>query len=105
MFNWENSSPALTNCTFSGNYASQFGGGMANVSGTGPTLTNCILWGDTDGDDTTNSDEVYNALSTPPFTIVILRTVTTATISGMKIWERMAEATSIQILFLSVIRI
>ncbi len=41
------SSPALTNCTFSGNWAGQGGGGIYNQPGASPALTNCILWGDT----------------------------------------------------------
>jgi len=46
MFNYANSSPAVTNCTFSGNSALLYGGAMANYSSS-PTVTNCILWGDT----------------------------------------------------------
>jgi uncharacterized repeat protein (TIGR01451 family) len=47
MYNdWGN--PMLTNVTFSSNHAGYEGGGMYNyyVEG-GPTLTNCILWGNT----------------------------------------------------------
>ncbi|MHC4086226.1 MAG: right-handed parallel beta-helix repeat-containing protein [Planctomycetota bacterium] len=73
MYNLTNSSPTVTNCTFSGNSAATDGGGMDNrvssdptvtnctfsnnsASGKGggvdnydssPTLTNCILWGNT----------------------------------------------------------
>ena len=44
------SSPILTNCTFSGNSATSFsGGGIYNSYSSSPTLTNCILWGDTAG--------------------------------------------------------
>jgi hypothetical protein len=46
MFN-EGSSPVLTNCTFSANSTRYQGGGMANDYSSEPTLTNCILWGDT----------------------------------------------------------
>ena len=42
MFN-ENSSPTVTNCTFSGNTAS-IGGGMCN-EGSSPTVTNCTFSG------------------------------------------------------------
>ena len=45
MINGGNSSPTVTNCTFSGNEA-RFGAGMYNT-GNSPTVTNCILWGDT----------------------------------------------------------
>ncbi len=52
----DNSSPTVTNCTFSGNTATgQFssGGGMSNFEGGSPTVTNCILWGD-------SPDEIFN---------------------------------------------
>ena len=54
----EYSSPTLVNCTFSGNrseYAS--GGGLYNTYSSSPTLTNCILWGDTAGG---LPEEMYN---------------------------------------------
>jgi hypothetical protein len=43
MYN-QNSSPTLTNCTFSGNSGGYSGGGIGCASGD-MTLTNCILWG------------------------------------------------------------
>lgn len=43
----ENSSPTVTNCTFSDNNAVESGGGMYNVDSSSPTVTNCILWNDT----------------------------------------------------------
>ena len=46
MYN-ELSSPELVNCTFSGNSALNFGGGMSNWNDSSPTVTNCILWGNT----------------------------------------------------------
>jgi predicted outer membrane repeat protein len=73
IYNYSSSSPVLTNCTFAGNSA-DYGGGMRNYSSSpalinctfsgnsanrggaiynrsasqaSPTLTNCILWGDT----------------------------------------------------------
>jgi hypothetical protein len=54
------SSPTLTNVTFSGNTASNRGGGMFNWAGN-PTLHNCILWGDSAPD----SPEIDNDSSTP----------------------------------------
>ncbi|MBO0939502.1 T9SS type A sorting domain-containing protein [Fibrella sp. HMF5335] len=49
IFNQSSSSPALTNCSFQSNSASSNGGAIYNTSSigtpTGPTLTNCMLWG------------------------------------------------------------
>ena len=45
MFNG-NSSPTVTNCTFSGNSASFFGGGMSNDN-SNPTVTGCTFSGNT----------------------------------------------------------
>jgi hypothetical protein len=44
MFNEENSNPTLTNCTFSGNSANRYGGGMYNYKSS-PTVTNCTFSG------------------------------------------------------------
>ena len=41
-----NSSPTVTNCTFSGNTATSTGGGMVNVDSS-PTVTNCTFTGNT----------------------------------------------------------
>ncbi|MHC4184553.1 MAG: hypothetical protein ACYSR4_01295, partial [Planctomycetota bacterium] len=50
-----NSSPTVTNCTFSGNSADFFGygGGIDNYDNSSPTVSNCILWGD-------EPDEIYD---------------------------------------------
>ena len=48
MYNYENASPTLTNCTFRRNWARGGGGGMYNRSAsnlTHPTLTNCTFNG------------------------------------------------------------
>lgn len=42
------STPSITNCTFSRNFASASGGGLFNALGSTTTLTNCILWGNSD---------------------------------------------------------
>jgi parallel beta-helix repeat protein len=44
--NSTSSSPKVTNCSFSGNQADSYGGGMYNYN-SNPTVTNCILWGNT----------------------------------------------------------
>jgi hypothetical protein len=41
------SSPVLTNCTIADNRAVTSGGAMQNSSSSTPTLTNCIVWGNT----------------------------------------------------------
>ena len=42
MYNYDFSSPTLTNCTFTGNSAS-YGGGMYNYDTSNPTLTKCTF--------------------------------------------------------------
>jgi RHS repeat-associated protein len=66
MYNYgSGSKPSLTNCTFSKNSATNgLGGGMYNYYSSSPTVTNCILWGDTVG---TVISEIYNYSSNPTF--------------------------------------
>ena len=54
-------SPMLTNCTISCNWAENRGGGVYCSSNSSPTLTNCILWGDT-------PQEIYVGSSSPVVT-------------------------------------
>jgi hypothetical protein len=54
MSNEQNSNSIVTNCTFSDNTAGSYGG-MHNEA-SNPTVTNCILWGDT-------PDEIADTLS------------------------------------------
>jgi len=42
MFN-DGSSPTLANCTFSGNSAMNYGGGIYNRESSSPLLTNCTF--------------------------------------------------------------
>lgn len=44
MYNWAGSSPAMTNCTFSGNGSTE-GGGMCNSNWSNPTRMNCTFSG------------------------------------------------------------
>jgi len=71
MENYESSSPTVINCTFSGNSARSSGGGMYNTYNSSPTLTNCTFSG--------NSAEfgggMYNYESSSP-------TLTNCTFSG-----------------------
>ncbi|MHC4230024.1 MAG: right-handed parallel beta-helix repeat-containing protein, partial [Planctomycetota bacterium] len=60
MYNDE-SSPTVTNCTFSSNSSGSYGGAMYNFDNSNPTVTNCILWGD-------SLYEIYNYESTPNVT-------------------------------------
>ncbi len=47
MYNFNlNTSPTVTNCTFTGNTAQTSGGGMCNFA-SNPTVINCIMWGNT----------------------------------------------------------
>lgn len=69
MFNYLTSSPALSNCTFSGNSAT-IGAGMSNHSYCSPTVTNCTF----SGNAASNGGGMHNLSSTP--------TVTNCTFSG-----------------------
>jgi len=55
----------VTNCTFSGNTATAYGGAVYSANGSAPTLTNCILWGDSA---TTDGDEIADDSSTTAVT-------------------------------------
>ena len=57
-----NSSPSITNCSFSSNSVTSSGGAISNMLSS-PIIKNCILWGNTAG----SSNEVYNDDSTPTF--------------------------------------
>ncbi len=62
MYNYE-SSPMLSNCTFSGNWAIEQGGGMYNFLSL-PVLTNCTF----SGNSAWNGGGMYNSASSPVFT-------------------------------------
>lgn len=51
----------LTNCTFSNNSANNFGGGIRNYgNGDNPTLTNCILWGNSDSNGIVETSQILS---------------------------------------------
>jgi len=71
MYN-NSSSPTVTNCTFSGNTATLYGGGgMANYYNSSPTVTNCTFSGNTADD----GGGMYNKYYSTP-------TVSNCTFSG-----------------------
>jgi len=53
------SNPVVTNCTFSKNSAEQYGGGVRCGGSSYTTLTNCILWANTDGSGTDQSGQLH----------------------------------------------
>ncbi len=60
------SDPAIINCTFSGNRANNNnGGGILNTVGASPTLTNCILWANSDSTGTGPTAQVHTISGTP----------------------------------------
>ncbi|HNX29864.1 MAG TPA: stalk domain-containing protein [Syntrophomonadaceae bacterium] len=64
IFN-NNSSPTLTNVTFSGNSANVTGGGLFNNNSNNPKITNCIFWGNAEGqiyDVDTKSDITFSLI-------------------------------------------
>jgi hypothetical protein len=69
MFNL-GGSPAVTNCTFSGNTAGAKGGAMHNYSSSRPTITNCTFSGNTGG--VNGGGGLYNLTSDPCLTNCIL---------------------------------
>ena len=66
MTNYNNSSPTVTNCSFSGNTATYWAGGMSNNVSSNPTVTNCSFSGNTA---TTNGGGgMTNSISNPTVT-------------------------------------
>jgi hypothetical protein len=70
MFNYQ-SSPIVTNCTFSGNSAEYYGGGMSNINNSSPMVTNCAF----SGNDATYGGGMHTLNNSNP-------TVTNCTFSG-----------------------
>jgi hypothetical protein len=64
IYNNSSSSPTLTNCSFQGNSASQWGGGIYN-STSSPTLTNCSFQGNSAS---LSGGGIYNFDSSPTLT-------------------------------------
>jgi parallel beta-helix repeat protein len=69
MYNFNNSSPTVTNCTFSGNSAGTDGGGMDNRVGSDPNVTNCTF---SNNSATGNGGGIDNYQSSPTVTNCIL---------------------------------
>jgi parallel beta-helix repeat protein/predicted outer membrane repeat protein len=67
MYNFNDSSPTVTNCTFTGNSA-VFGGGMANFGNSSPTVTNCTFTGNTTNVFFGVGGGMYNTGSSPTVT-------------------------------------
>ena len=59
----DNSSPTVTNCTFSANTATNYGGGMENAWSSSPTVTNCTFSANT----ADYGGGVYCGYSSPTF--------------------------------------
>ncbi len=89
MFNYYNSSPTLTNVTFSGNSASIDGGGMYNDYNSSPTLTNVTFSGNSANN---RGGGMYNhSYSNPTLTNVILWGDTAS--NGPEIYNDSSSAT------------
>ncbi|MCP4711629.1 MAG: hypothetical protein GY869_23675, partial [Planctomycetes bacterium] len=73
MYNYNSSSPTLTNCTFSGNSSTYVGGGICNWRFSSPILTNCIFSKNSAADHSAGSGGgMYNYQSSPTLTNCIL---------------------------------
>jgi predicted outer membrane repeat protein len=59
------SSPKLSCCTIVGNSAEQNGGGISNRKNSNPSLSNCILWLNSDANGTNESSQIYTFESEP----------------------------------------
>ncbi|MHC4475940.1 MAG: hypothetical protein ACYTEL_09850, partial [Planctomycetota bacterium] len=68
--NTSNSNPDLINCTFSVNEATSGNGGGIFNDDSSPTITNCILWGNTDSGGMDESAQVYAGLPTIEFSCI-----------------------------------
>jgi len=59
------SSPVLINCTFANNSASREGGGIYNYDDSSPSVTNCIFWGNSDSGGTNEAAQILTVSGTP----------------------------------------
>jgi parallel beta-helix repeat protein len=75
LYNSYASSPVVTNCTFSGNWA-RYGGGMGNRGASSPVVTNCTFL---DNSAQNGGGGMYNSDSSSPV-------VTDSTFSGNSAW-------------------
>jgi len=73
----DNSSPTITNCTFSGNMATNNGGGMFN-GGSSPTITNCTF----SGNSTNHGSGMFNSNNSNPTITNCIFSGNTATHNG-----------------------
>ncbi|MGD8501835.1 MAG: right-handed parallel beta-helix repeat-containing protein, partial [Phycisphaerales bacterium] len=60
MSNRAGGNPTLINCTFSGNSSSFRGGGIYSDEESSSTITNCILWENSDAEGTDESAQIDN---------------------------------------------
>ncbi|MFD1629679.1 T9SS type A sorting domain-containing protein, partial [Pseudopedobacter beijingensis] len=80
MYNWDQSSPVLTDVVVSNNTANTNGGGIVNNKNSSPVLTNITLNGNTAN---TNGGGMYNSGSSPVLTNVTLNGNTASDGGGM----------------------
>jgi len=64
------SSPLVLNCTISGNSAGNDGGGIFCDNYSGPVLTSCILWVNTDSGSTDESTQIHGGFAEPSFSCI-----------------------------------
>jgi len=74
-------SPAVSNCTFSGNTATSSGGGMYNGSSSSPTVTNCTFSGNTA---TSSGGGMYNSSGSPAVSNCMFSRNTASSGAGME---------------------
>jgi outer membrane protein assembly factor BamB len=59
----------LWNCTLSGNSAGAYGGGIFSAQ-SGPTLTNCVVWGNSDSSGSGESAQIYTGAAHVTFSCI-----------------------------------
>ena len=68
--NFDTSSPSFVNCTFTDNTAISSGAVVFNQPLGSPLLTNCILWGNTDGGSIPELTQIYGGMTVVSYSCV-----------------------------------
>ncbi|MFW9894035.1 MAG: choice-of-anchor Q domain-containing protein, partial [Candidatus Thorarchaeota archaeon] len=92
MNNYENSSPTVTNCIFTGNIANDDTGGMHNHSGSNAILTNCIFVCNSAGNAGGGMQNAYSTTTLTNCTFIGNTAVTDG--GGIRNWDSSPSVTN-----------